>query len=429
MIISLTFAIVFFLLAVGVPIAFAIFSGAIAGLWLIGGVNTVTAFFGYGLHALMASYPLAVAPLFILVGTLAEVCALGESAYIALHRLLGSVRGGLLMATTGAAALFGACCGSSVASASLFSRLALPELRKFGYQEEMSLGGIATAGGLAVLIPPSIAMVFYGILTDVSIGKVLIGGIIPGIILAGMIMFTIFIRVKLNPRLAPMSVAATSWREKFLSLIGIWPLLGVFVIIIGGIYSGFCTPTEAGAVGASLVLLYALARGAKVKQLVGAFREAAALTAQIFILVAGGLMLSRVVALSGITKAMLSWVVASELPLFSVWTIFIVICLILGAILDPVSMMVLTLPLTFPILTGSGVNPIALGIVVVLLIEVAVITPPIGFNVYVVAALAGTDPMVAFRGSFPFFIVLMVMIVIVILFPSISTWLPGLAYG
>jgi len=427
-VVCIVFALIFSLLLIGVPIAFSILSGSIIGLWILGGMKLLEGFFGYSLHHLMASYPIAVAPMFILVGILADKSLLGERTYLAFHRLLGALRGGLLMATTGAAAVFGACCGSSIASAALFSRVALPELRKLGYQEEISLGAIATAGGLAVLIPPSIMIVFYGILTNVSIGKVLLAGIVPGIFLSLLIMGGIYLRVTLNPKLAPVSIGRASWREKASAVVGTWPVLAVFFIIVGGIYCGFFTPTEAGAFGASIVLVYAVAVGTGPKKLLDAFLETAALTSQIFILIVGGMMLSKVVTLSGVTHDILEWMGAANLSLTLIWAIFIVIYLILGAILDPISMLVLTLPMSFPILTSLGASPIALGIVVVLLVEEAVITPPIGFNVYVVAAAADADPAVAFRGSALFFFVILIAIVVVIVFPDIATWLPDLAY-
>jgi TRAP-type C4-dicarboxylate transport system permease large subunit len=244
-----------------------------------------------------------------------------------------------------------------------------------------------------------------------------------------MIVIAMYVRIRLNPKIAPKSFDISTLREKIAAIVGIWPLLVVFGIIIGGIYSGFCTPTEAGAVGASVVLLYSIARGTGFRQIAKAFHEAAALTAQIFILVVSGQILSKVVSLSEITNSILAWMGASNFPDVGIITIFIVIYLVLGAILDPISMMVLTLPLSFPILINAGVDPIALGVVVVLLVEVAVITPPIGFNVYVVAAIAGADPEVAFRGSILFFFVLMLMIVIVLFFPGLATWLPNLAFG
>ena len=426
--VCIVFALIFCLLIIGVPIGFSVLSGSILGLWILGGLKLLEGFFGYSLHHLMASYPIAVAPMFILVGILADKCLLGEKTYLAFHRLLGSLKGGLLIATTGSAAVFGACSGSSIASAALFSKVALPELRKLGYQEEISLGAIATAGGLATLIPPSIMIVFYGILTNVSIGKVLIGGIVPGIFLSLMIMGGIYLRVALNPELAPVSIVRSNWREKVSSIVATWPVFAVFVVIVGGIYGGFFTPTEAGAIGASVVLVYALFNRTRLKKILEAFLETAELTSQIFILIVGGMMLSKVVTMSGVTYSILEWMGSANLSIGAVWAVFIMIYLILGAILDPISMLVLTLPMSFPILKSLGVDPIALGIIVVLLVEEAVITPPIGFNVYVVAAAANTDPSVAFRGSIMFFFIILLAIIVVILFPEIATWLPELAY-
>jgi C4-dicarboxylate transporter, DctM subunit len=424
----IAFGFVFSLMALGAPIAFCILGGSILGLWLQGGADVLIGFTSYSVHHLMASYPLAVAPMFILIGTLAEPAGLAERCYMAFHRLLGHLTAGLLMATTASAALFGACCGSSVASAALFTRLALPELRRLGYQIELSLGAIATAGGLATLIPPSIMAVFYGILTNTSVGKVLLAGIIPGIILSIMLMVGLYLRAKLNPALVPKAAPRCSFKEKVYAIVAIWPLLMVFLAIVGGIYSGFCTPTEAGAIGASVIFIYSIISKVAVKKIVQGFHEAAALTAQIFILIIGGQMLSKVVSLSGITQALLSWMAGSGFGLAFIWVIFITILLILGAILDPISMLVLSVPMSFPVLTKLGVDPVALGIVVILLVEVAVITPPVGFNVYVVSAIAEVDPMVGFRGSIMFFFILLMMIALIILVPSMATFLPDLAF-
>jgi len=428
MILILVFGIIFAFLFLGVPIAFCILTGTVVGLWALLGTAALCGIISESVHHLIANYTLAVAPMFILVGTLAEASGLGERAYTAFNKSLGQLRGGLLMATTGAAALFGACSGSSLASAALFSRLALPELKKLDYQTEISLGAIATAGGLATLIPPSIMVVFYGILTNTPIGKVLIAGIVPGVILSLLIIGTIYAMVLLNPAIAPKPKEKATFWEKVLSIFRIWPLLVVFLIIVGGIYTGFCTPTEAGAVGAAVVFLYNLFSGTTLKKVAGAFKEAALLTSQIFILVIGGMLLSKVIVLSGVSRSVLEWLQQADLSMIMVWTIFILIYLVLGALLDPVSMLVLTLPMGFPILTKMGVDPIALGVVVLIMVEAAVITPPIGFNVYVVAAVAEVDPVRAFRGSIVFFFVILFMTVILILMPGIATWLPNLAF-
>ena len=429
LVLVLVFGVIFFLLLIGIPIAFSILCGCIIGLWILGGMRLISGFMGYSLHHLMASYPIAVAPMFILVGALAEECGLGSKLYMTFQNFLGKLKGGLLIATTGAAAAFGAVSGSSIASAAMFSRIAIPELRKLGYDEKLSLGAIATAGGLATLIPPSVMVVFYGILTNVSIGKVLIAGIVPGILLSIFLSLGIYLRVALRPTLAPRSRNYVSTGEKLRSLVSIWPVLAIFIIIIGGIYLGFFTPTEAGACGTFIVLIYAIFLRIGIRRVLRAFLETASMTSQIFILIVGGMMLSTVVTLSGVTDAALLWMKSAELSLSVTWMIFILIYLILGAILDPISMLVLTLPISFPILKSLGVNPISLGVVVILLVEIAVITPPIGFNVYVVCAAANVDPSVGFRGSLMFFFILLLMLTLIILVPGLATWLPNLAFG
>jgi len=424
--IILLFGVIFLLMALGVPIAFSIFAGGILGLWVLGGLASVISFFQYGMHHLIASYILAVGPLFILLGSIADVSGLGERVYYAFQKLLGQFRGGLLTATIGSCAVFGGISGSSIADAAVFSKIAIPELKKFGYQDELSFATIATAGALDVLIPPSMAAVIYCVLTNTSVGKVLIAGIIPGIINTLILMVGIYIRIRLNPKLAPETLSRSSWMEKLVSVIAIWPALAIVVIILGSIYTGFCTPSEAAAVGAIVVMLYAVIYRTRLKKLKEAYYDSVAVVAQIFIIIVGGQMLQKAVSLSGVSRDILTWM--SSFSLFWVWVIFILVYFILGCILDPTSMMVLTLPICFPLMTKLGVDPIVLGIVVIVMVEIAVITPPVGFNCYVVAAMAGVDPEVVFRGVLPFVFMLFLMLLIVILYPPLTTWLPNLAF-
>ena len=423
------FGIFFFLLAIGTPVFVGIFLGAGIGLWVVRSYDTLWAYYRFGLHDILAHYHFAVFPMFILIGSLAESGGLGLRAYTAFHKLLGHIRGGVLVATTYAAAAFGACSGSSVASAALFSKVALPELKKYNYSQEMSLGCIATAGGLALLIPPSGMMVIYAILTETSVGRLLIGGIIPGIILASMLALLIYLRVRINPKLAPQLLEPAPVLERVTAMLGIWPVGLAFLLIIGSIYTGFVTPSEAAALGATVVLIWNFIARIRFKKIINAFRETAIISAQITILLVGGIMLAKVVSISGIPGVIISWIGAANLPTPVVWLTLILIWIILGMIIDSTSQLVLTLPFAFPVMTGLGVDPITLGIAAILTIEMGVITPPVGFNCYVVASIAGVDPEVAFRGIMPFFLVLLLAVVIFIAFPILSTWLPTMAFG
>ncbi|MBI2868996.1 MAG: TRAP transporter large permease [Chloroflexi bacterium] len=417
------------LIAIGTPVFFGIFIGAGVGLYLVQGWSALWSFFSLSLHTVIAQYTFAVIPMFILVGTLAESGGLGVRAYQSFHKLVGHVSGGLLISTTLAAAAFGACSGSTVASAALFSKIALPELRKYRYSESLSLGAIATAGSLATLIPPSIMMVIFGILSNTSVGYLLIAGIVPGLLLTGLITVLIYVVAKMNPRMAPVRVEPVSVSERLMTLPRIWPLIAIFLIIIGSIWSGVVTASEAGALGVVVVLFWNFLIRVRVKSILGAFRDAAVTSCQIMILIVGGLMLSKVVAYSGLPADIINWITVNSMPLTSVWALTILMWLVLGMLIDSTSQLVLTVPFIFPVMTGLGADPLVIGIVAIVMIEVGVITPPVGFNCYVVSSIAGVDPAVAFKGIFPFFAVLLVVVVVLIAVPSLSTWLPNLAFG
>ncbi|MBI2868389.1 MAG: TRAP transporter large permease [Chloroflexi bacterium] len=423
------FGLFFVLLALGTPIFVGVFIGAGVGLFMVQGWSALWTFFTTSIHAMIAQYFFAVIPMFILVGMLADSGGMGVRAYNAFHKLVGHVRGGLLITTIFAAAAFGACSGSSVASAALFAKVSLPELKKFNYAETTSLGAVATAGSLAVLIPPSAAMVIYGVLTNTSVGRMLIGGIVPGILLSLMLVGVVMLMVRLNPGTAPMKIEPASWKERLKTPLIIWPLVAVFLIIIVSIWTGLVTPSEAGALGSLVMLLWNLIIRVPLKKIGAALFQTAVTTSQIMILIVGGLMLSKVVIYSRITVDIIEWIRINNFSLAVVWMFIVLIWLILGMIIDPNSQLVLTLPLIYPVMTGLGVDPVALGIVAIVMIEVAVITPPVGFNCYVVASIAEVDPGRAFRGIMPFFATLMAAVVVFISFPILSTWLPTLAFG
>jgi len=428
-VVAICFVIMLALILLGIPIAFALFSGAIFGLYFIGGSKALLSFFYISPYTLMASYPLAVAPLFILVGTIASETGLSRSAFEAFNKWFGYLPGGILIATIGAGALFGACCGSTAASAALFSKIAIPETRARKYKEELSLGTIAASGTLATIIPPSVMVVFYGIITGTSVGKVLVAGIIPGIILAILFALYIFIYAKIRPEVAPMVKISTTWGEKMRAVLNVWPIVAVFIVIMGGIYTGFCTPTEAGALGAAVVLIYAIARRTKRESLANAFRDVLLLVAQVFLIIIAGMMLSKVVALSGITQTLMDLLVASGWSLLPVMGIIVLLYLVLGALLDPVSMLILSLPIAFPLITGLGFSDVAFGVIVIVLVASAVLTPPIGVNCFIVAGAAGVDSMKVFKGVVPFFLIQLATLALFIFFPEIILWLPNLAFN
>ena len=424
----IAFGVFFFILIIGGPLVIGLLLGAIVGLYLQVGFQGTWGVLADGLHHLLAQYVFATIIMFILLGFLADAGGLGKRAYDAFFKLFGHFRGGVFMATIFATAAFSACSGSSVAASALFARIAYPEMKRFKYDEAYSLGCIAVAGSLDFMIPPSTIMVIYGILTNVSIGRLLIAGIVPGILLAGMLAMQVLVQVRLKPQLAPTSPQRATRMEQVTSVIRIWPLVLVFAVIIFTMWTGLVTPSEAASLGVLVVFIWCLTVRASMKAVLEAFRNTAVTAAQIVSIIAAGLMISKVVVYSGISAVAVEWIIAHNVSLAGVWVIIILIWFILGMIIDPTSMLVVTLPLFFPIMTKLGVDGVAFGIVAVAMVELAVITPPVGFDCFVVAAVTGVPTHVVFRGILPFIWILFVFVFIMILFPQIATFLPNLAY-
>jgi C4-dicarboxylate transporter, DctM subunit len=425
----IAFGVFFFILVIGGPLVVGLLLGAIVGLYLQIGLQGTWGILADGLHHLLAEYVFATIVMFILLSFLADAGGLGRRAYDTFFKLFGHFRGGVFIATIFAAAAFGSCSGSSVASAAMFGRIAYPEMKRFNYDEAYSLGCIAVAGSLAFLIPPSTIMVIYGILTNVSIGRLLIGGIVPGCLLAGMLAFQVFIQVRLKPRLAPTSPQRATRREQLISVIRIWPLVLVFAVIILTMWTGLVTPSEAASLGVLVVFIWCLTIGVSFKSVLDAFLNTAVTAAQIVSIIAVGLLLSKVVVYSGVAAAIVEWITVNNVSLIGVWLTIVIIWFILGMIIDPTSMLVVTLPLFFPIMMKLGVDGVAFGIVAVAMVELAVVTPPVGFDCFVVASVTGVSTSVVFRGIMPFIWILFVFVFIMILFPQIATFLPNLAYS
>lgn len=427
--IGLVFVLIIAFILVGIPVAFSMFMGGILGLGMLGGQKAVSSFISYSLHDLIANYSLAVAPLFIFVGEAALATGLAEKCYQAFNKWFGRMKGGLLIVTVVASALFGACSGSTVASAAIFSKLAIPEMRKYNYKDEISMGGIAAAGGLAAIIPPSIMVVLYGTITGTPIGKALIAGVIPGILLAVLFILMILLYATVRPKDLPKTAAeAVPVMEKLRATASIWPIIAIFLVIIGGIWAGFFTPTEAGAVASAVMIIFAVLGRLGFGKLLQVFYSTAGMTAQIGIIVISGMMVSKAVVLSGVTDEIIKSIESAGFSAFWLWVIVILIYLVLGCLIDPVSMLVITLPFLFPIMTGIGVDPLQFSVIILLMVNVAIITPPFGINCYVIASTMGVDPVVVFRGITPWLLVISFMTVLLILVPGLSTWLPNLLY-
>ena len=414
------------LVLLGVPLAFALMGVAFVAIYLLAGLPFALIQFTEFPREILGNFAFSVCPMFILMGQLAGELGLAEHGYAVARRWLSFSRGGVLSATFGASAIFGAISGSSIASAGFFAKVTVPELDRYGYDKSLGLGAIAAAGTLATLIPPSIMMVIFAMLTETSVGGLLIGGIVPGIILTSLMIVFLEVIARAKPKLIPRMTEQVSWKDRITALSKIWPIALTFVMIFGGIYGGFFTPTGAGAVGASVVFLIALQRRTKLKRMVASLKETVFVTSQVFFVVLGGILFSKMVVLSGMISSIIT--ATSNLPELAVIFIVIGIYLVAGAVLDPVSMVVISVPFTFPLMLALGFHEIQIGIMVIILVEAAVITPPVGFNCYIVASAAKVDPMVVFRGMVPYFFIILLMLGLIVVFEPLSVWLPSTMY-
>ncbi|MDA7949131.1 MAG: TRAP transporter large permease [Hyphomicrobiaceae bacterium] len=371
-------------------------------------------------------YALSVLPMFILIGFLAFHAGMTEALFDAAKKWVGWVPGGLAVATVFATAGFAAVSGASTATAAVFARVAIPEMLRNKYDPKLAAGVVAAGGTLASLIPPSAILVIYAIIVEESIGRLLVAGFIPGIVSALIYAALIITMAKRNPKLGP-AVSGFSWGERVRSVPGTLPVLAVIVIIFTSMYTGWATPTEAGALGAFLVFVIALVSGMKWNTLRGALLETARLTVMIFSLVWGVLIFVRFLGFAELPTIFAEWVTNLPFPPVVIMICILLFYIILGMFMDAIGMLLLTLPVVYPAVIGLGYDPIWFGIVVVKMCEVCLITPPIGLNCYVVA---GVRPDISlqdvFRGIGPFFIADVITLGVFLAFPAVITWLPDL---
>ena len=419
----------FVLLALGVHIGVALGLSGTVGLLLTLGERAALAQLKTIPYNATAVYSLAAIPTFILMGDFFSRAGFAGDLYKAAYNWMGHLRGGVAMATTVGAAVFGAISGSSVANAAVFTRIALPEMVKIGYDKRLATGAIAIAGTLDALIPPSIIAVLYALITETSVGKVLIAGFLPGLVGAVVYMAAIYLRVRWRPELAPVLPVRVPWDERFRSLLALWGVGIVFLLTMGGIYTGLFTPTQAGAVGAFCAFVVALVRkGFDRAILWSPFREAALSTATILIILIGGFLFARFLAFTGLVRAFSGLLLGLGLPPIGYLAAYAVIMIALGMFMEAFAMMILTLPLFFPLLTGVGYDPVWLGIVTIQLIAIGLVTPPVGLNVYVVKA-ASPIPLTLediFIGVGPFIVAALVVLGLLVAVPQIVLFLPDL---
>jgi len=383
-------------------------------------------------YKVVANFTFFAIPVFILMGQFANYGGLSADIYSVVHKWLGRVRGGLAMATTASCATFAAACGSSVATAATFTQVALPEMLKYGYDKRLAAGAIAASGTLGALIPPSGLMIIYGIITEQSIGKLLIAGFIPGVISAIIYMGMISCWAKLRPEIAPIITERLSWGEKLGSLYKVWGIALLSAIVMGTIYTGAATPTEAGAFGAFGAFLIMIFKGSFSKtNFRDTILDTASSTTMLFTIIIGAYIFSRFLAITNVGPELADYLVSSGLSPYFVLAGFLLMYVFLGMFMDPAAMMAITLPIVFPIVVEMGFSGIWFGVLVIKTSEIGLITPPVGLNVYTVNASAHGLVRLeeVFRGITPFFAMDVLTLVILVAFPEISLWLPNQMLG
>ena len=377
--------------------------------------------------AVFGSYNLTVIPLFVLMGQMAHHSGMSGRLFHAAYRFLGTLPGGLAVATIGACAGFSAICGSTSATAATMAAVALPEMKKYNYDPALATGVVAAGGSLGILIPPSTIFIVYGIMTEQSVGKLFLAGVMPGILMTLLFIVTVFIWTWNRPDLA-MPGARFTLREKIASLAGVVETLILFVAVMGGLFIGFFTPTEAAAIGAFGTLLIAVVgRHLSWKGFTQSLVETTRVSCMILVIVAGATVFGHFLAVTRIPFDVGNWVMGLQMPPWAVMGLIILVYLLLGCLMDSLAMIMLTIPIFFPVITALGYDPIWFGVIIVLVTGMGVITPPVGINVYVVAGVARDVPLhVIFRGALRLLAAQVVTAILLILFPQIALWLPAM---
>lgn len=420
--------IVIFLL--GMPIAFTMAIVGLAGIWLLSSVEIGLSMLAREFWQVFSTYTLSVIPMFVLMGTIAANSGISKNLYATGYAFFGQFRGGLALATTIGCGLFAAVCGSSAAEAASMAKVALPEMKKYRYDESLATGCIAAGGTLGILIPPSMGFIVYGFLTQVSVGRLFIAGIIPGIILTLLFMLTVYVICRVNPNIGPAG-PSVSWKARFASLTGVIDMLILFLVVIGGLFAGIFTPTEGGAIGAGGALILCLIRRRiSWRGFLDSLGDTAVVTSMIFVILSGAFIFGRFMALSGLTAAIIDWLSSGYMPPYAViWLVFVVY-LIGGCFMEFASLGALTIPILFPIITNLGFNPVWFGVFCVVSGELAMITPPVGINVFVLKAVAPEVPLYTiYKGALPFVIAVVVLVILIIYTPQIALFLPNLMMG
>jgi C4-dicarboxylate transporter DctM subunit len=411
------------------PVGFGMAMVGLAGISYMISFETALHVLAKNFFAMFGSYDMSVVPLFILMGQISFHAGISRRLFDTANKILDNLPGGLAIATIGACSMFAAICGSTNASVATMATVALPEMKRYRYSSTLGAGAVVAGGSLGILIPPSILFIIYGIATEQSIGKLFAAGILPGILLSLLFCIAIVIWTYFKPDLAPRA-ERTTLKEKLLSLSGVTETLLLFFLVMGGLFFGYFTPTEAGAVGAGgAVLLGVVRRKLSWKGLALALVESTRISCMILVIVAGAITFGHFLAFTRLPFVAANWVVTLPLPKEAIMALIVFVYLIGGCFMDALAMVLLTIPILFPLVTAMGFDPVWFGVIIVLVAEMGAMTPPVGINVYVLSGIAKEIPLeTIFKGALPFVFCVMLCITLLMLFPQIALYLPSLIH-
>jgi len=426
MIASLPLIVLISCLLFGVPIAVALAGSGMLGIYLVtGSFSKVLGIASLTPFSTVSDYALTTIPMFILMAYFSASSGLARDLYTAASNWLSHIRGGLAIATVFACGIFGAMSGASVAAASVMSNIAMPEMRRHGYSDELAAGAIGVGATLDILIPPSVAMVIYGIATQTSIGKLLIAGIVPGIIVGILLAVLIYLWVVISPSHAPSTYHVPA-KERWASLVRIWPSLLLIFLVLVMLYTGVATPTEVGAVGAFMAAIIGAAFGRLTAlEAVEALKSTIRTSAMIFLILIGATIFGYYMALSRIPQEVVTLVIAMDLNRWVVITGIVVAYFIISMFMDEIPLLLLSLPLTFPLIVSLGFDPIWFGVLSMLMVSMGLVFPPVGLIAFVVSATANVDLMKVYKGTSILMLAIVITTVLLMIFPQIALWLPA----
>ena len=419
-------ALLLVLFLTGIELGFAMAIVGFLGFGLIVSFPAAMNLIAKDIMDVFANYGFTVIPLFVLMGQIALNAGIAKRLYNMADKFIGHVPGGMAMATVAGATAFKAICGSSPATAATFASVAVPEMDRFGYDRKLSTGIVATVGTLGILMPPSVTLIVFGIITELSIGKLFLAGIIPGLIIAFFFIMIIYVWCRINPALGPKG-EKSSWKERFLALPEVFAIGAIFLLMIWGLMNGFFTPIEAGSVGTAAVVLLAKYHGEfDFKQFARSISESLRTACMVLMLIAGSTILGHFLAVTKIPMIAADWVVALPLNKYIVMVLISFIYLLGGSFIDDLAFMILATPIFYPVIIKLGFDPIWFGMIIAITVMVGVVIPPVAINVFVVKNITRSPFRVIYAGVYPFLISLVVGAALLFIFPQLALWLPNM---